>query len=88
MTLEYVTTRELEGKAGGKIRIMKTKEELQAMIDFTCPECGKNEKRKENWAEPFVEGTGVNQKFNVKCCKCGFAVKLLKLKKEAKKKPK
>jgi len=87
MALEYITTRELVGKANGKIRIFKTKEEPQAVVDFTCPECGSNEKRKENWGEPFVEGTGANQKFNVKC-KCGFSAKLLKLKKEAKKKPK
>jgi len=88
MALEYITTRDMEGKISGKIRIFKTKEEPQAMVEFTCPECGFNEKRKENWTEPFVEGTGVNQKFNIKCGKCGFATKILKLKKKAKKKPK
>ena len=88
MALEYITTREMEGKVGGKIRIIKAKEEQQAMVDFTCPECSYNEKKRENWSEPFVEGSGANQKFNVKCVKCGFATKLLKLKKEAKKKTK
>jgi uncharacterized Zn finger protein len=88
MGLEYITTREFEGKVGGKIRILKMKEESQAAIDFTCPECGNNEKKKENWFEPFVEGNGAKQKFNIKCSKCGFTTKILKLKKEAKKGPK
>jgi predicted RNA-binding Zn-ribbon protein involved in translation (DUF1610 family) len=89
MALEYITTRELEdssGKPAGKIKIMKLKEETEANVEFTCPSCGYTEKRKEAWAEPFVEGTGKNQKFNVKCNKCGSSVKLMKLKKEVRKK--
>jgi len=86
MTLEYITTRDLEGEKTGKIRIAKMKEEDFAQVDFTCPECGKREKRKENWSEPFVQGEGTNQKFFVTCSQCKTTQKMLKLKKEAKKK--
>jgi len=86
MTLEYITTRVFEGKTTGKIRIFKLKEEPEAVVEFVCPDCGADEKWKEKWGEPFVEGTGMNAKFNVKCSKCGFSTKLLKLKKEIKKK--
>lgn len=84
--IEYITTRELEGKTNGKIRISKLKEESNATVEFTCPECGASEKRNESWNEPFLEGTGVNKKFNIRCSKCGHSLKLLKLKKEVKKK--
>jgi len=86
MALEYITTRELEGKAAGKIRILKLAEEPQAAVEYTCPNCGFSEKTKQGWKEPFVQGTGSKQTFYLKCKKCGFEIKLLKLKKEAKKK--
>jgi len=86
MTLEYITTRELEGKVHGKIRIVKMKEDDFAQVDLTCPECGKGEKRSEKWSEPFVQGTGTNTKFFFTCSQCKTTHKLLKLKKEAKKK--
>ena len=91
MTLEYITTRELQdanGNAKGKIRIFKTREEQQANIELNCPSCGANEKKKENWSEPFTQGTGSKQTFNLSCGKCGHKIKLLKLKKEAAKKKK
>jgi uncharacterized C2H2 Zn-finger protein len=83
MPLEYITTRELENN--GKIRIVKMSEDPQALVELTCPKCGAVEKTKENWTS-FVEGSGANQKFNVKCSKCNHSFKMLKLKKEAKKK--
>lgn len=91
MTLEYITMREVEnsrGEAKGKVRIMKMKEDAHAMVDITCPECGFNEKRKEAWTEPFVTGLKAKQAFFLKCGKCSFGVKMLKLKKEAAKKAK
>lgn len=91
MPLEYITTRELQnskGEAKGKIRIVKMRENSQADIDLTCPECGASVKMKEEWAEPFTQGTGSKQTFNLTCSKCGFKIKLLKLKKEAAKKKK
>lgn len=89
--IEYITTRELENSSGqikGKIRIVKLAEEADAAVDLTCPECGAAEKKKEVWKEPFVEDTGTKQKFNIKCSKCDFSMKMLKLKKEVKKKQK
>jgi len=89
MALEYITSRELENSAGkiaGKIRILKLREESDANVELTCPECSNSEKRKESWGEPFVTGSGANKKFALACNKCGFNIKVLKLKKEAKKK--
>ena len=89
MPLEYITNRELENKSGepkGKIKILKMREDNQAQVEFTCPECGAGDKRKENWTEPFKNGEGSKQSFMVKCSKCNFVVKMLKLKKEAAKK--
>lgn len=89
MSLEYITTRDLQNRSGeikGRVRILKNKEEDFAQVDFICPECNFNEKGKKAWAPPFVEGSGVNQKFNLQCKNCGYSIKLLKLKKEIKKK--
>jgi hypothetical protein len=89
MAIEYITTRYLQNSSGqtkGKIRIFKLAGEADAAVEYTCPECGSTEKRKEFWKEPFIEGNGANQKFNFKCNKCNFSIKLLKLKKEVKKK--
>jgi hypothetical protein len=89
MALEYITTRDIVNKAGeekGKVRIMKSKEDSQAVVELTCPECGFLEKRKEDWKEPFVTGEKSKQTFLVKCRKCPFSMKMLKLKKEAAKK--
>jgi hypothetical protein len=90
MALEYITTRPLANSKGedskGKIRIIKMAEDTFATVEITCPECGCAGSRKEEWAEPFTVGTGSKQKFSVKCGKCGFLIKMLKLKKEANKK--
>ncbi len=89
MPLEYITTREVSNQAGevkGKIKILKMKEDSQAQVELVCPGCGAADKRKEDWAEPFVTGTGSKQAFTVKCKKCSFVAKLLKLKREAAKK--
>lgn len=89
MAIEYITTRDLQdsqGKIKGKIRILKLAGEAEAAVEYTCPECSFTEKRKEQWKEPFIEGSGANQKFNLYCSICNFRIKLIKLKKEAKKK--
>ncbi len=86
MALEYITNRELEGKTKGSIRILKMQEDSEAMVEYKCPNCGFSEKRKEAWSEPFVMGTGSKKTFNLQCGKCNFKIKVLKLKKEIKKK--
>jgi len=67
---------------------MKIKEKQDADVDYTCPECGFSEKKKENWAEPFHTGVGAKQEFNLTCGKCGYQMKFFKLKKEKNKKKK
>jgi len=91
MAIEFITTRELEGKDGsvkGKIKLMKLVEEPDTVVEYLCPACGFGEKKRIAWAEPFVSGAGANKKFKVPCGKCGFEMKFLKLKKEAAKKQK
>lgn len=85
MAIEFITTRKLANKAGeekGKIRIVKLKEHPEALVDYTCPECGHAEKKKELWQEPFVTGSGANRKMNVMCASCGKKMTVLKLKKQ------
>jgi hypothetical protein len=89
MAIEYITTRYLQNSSDqirGKIRILKLTEETEATVEYTCSACGFTEKNKREWKEPFVHGSGANQTFHLKCKKCGFEIKLLKLKKEVKKK--
>jgi len=86
MALEFVTTRELADKSGsvkGKIRMMKMEGEPDALVEYTCPACGFSEKRKDAWQPPLVTGEGASKKFCVRCGKCGFEMRFLKLKKEA-----
>lgn len=78
MTIEYITTRNLENSSGqikGKIKIIKTKEEPEATIEYTCPECGFTETKKDVWKKPF----------SIKCSKCGFLIKVSSLKSAIKK---
>jgi ssDNA-binding Zn-finger/Zn-ribbon topoisomerase 1 len=78
MAIEYITTRNLEnslGKITGKIRIIKFKEESEANIEYTCPECNFTENKKEVWKKPF----------SIKCSKCGYLIKVPSLRAEIKK---
>lgn len=84
MAIEYITTRNIENK--GKIRIVKLKEEKDAQVEYVCPACGHAENRREAWAEPFVNGTGINQYFLIVCKNCNHKIKISKLRKEIKKK--
>ena len=85
MAIEFITMRKLANKAGeekGKIRIMKLKEQPEALVDYTCPECGHAEKKKELWQEPFVIGSRANRKMTVVCAGCGKKMTVLKMKKQ------
>lgn len=85
MTIEFITNRELENKAGetkGKVKIMKVLEEADALLVYTCPECGHSEQKKKAWEEPFLTGNGASKKLNFSCDKCGHKMSILKLRKE------
>lgn len=78
MVVEYVTTRNLQNHSGqikGKIKIIKNKEESEASIEYTCPECNFTENKKEIWKKPF----------SIRCSKCGYMIKVSSLKTEIKK---
>lgn len=88
-SIEYITTRDLtdsEGRAAGKVKIVKMDSENVASVVLKCPECGAEENSKESWSEPFVNGEGKSQSFAIKCGKCSYKAKVMKLRKEIKKK--
>ena len=64
----YHTLRNLENN--GKIRILVVKGENQANVEYLCPKCGHYEYIQIEWKRPF----------SVKCSKCGFVIKVPKLK--------
>jgi len=75
---KYLTNRTLRNKAGeekGKIRIVVKADSDTAEVDYVCPECVHSEHTEKPWERPF----------SVKCSKCGFVMKLPKMKSEMKK---
>lgn len=78
---KYITNRTLlnrKGEEKGKIRVVVKNGSNTAETDYTCPECGHSEHLNLTWKKPF----------NVKCTKCGFLVKIARLKDEMKKEKK
>lgn len=74
----YVTNRTVLSKAGeekGKIKVLVKDGSDVAETDYVCPECGFSEHIEPEWKKPF----------SVKCSKCGFLIKIRKLKNEIKK---
>ncbi|MEM5766544.1 MAG: hypothetical protein QW423_02850 [Candidatus Aenigmatarchaeota archaeon] len=79
MEISYITTRDLQnsvGKANGKVRVIVFKGESVANIDLVCPECGEAQKKQQEFKLPL----------DLQCGKCGFKIKLQRLRKEIKKK--
>ena len=64
----YHTLRNLDNN--GKIRILVVKGDTQAHVEYICPKCGYYEHIQQEWKRPF----------SVKCSKCGFIIKVSKLK--------
>ncbi|MAH42212.1 hypothetical protein CL614_00605 [archaeon] len=64
-----------EKKPAGSIRILVKKEETDAYCEYICPECEHYESIRQEWKRPF----------NVKCSKCGFLLRISKLKDQIKK---
>lgn len=78
---KYITNRTLKNKSGkdsGRIRVLVKADSDVAEVDYICPECSDSRHTNEKWARPF----------SVKCSKCGFLMRLPKLKDEIKKEKK
>lgn len=77
----YVTNRVLQDKAGqkkGRIAIRVKTGTATAEYNYTCPECSDSRNGTQEFHRPIM----------VKCQKCGFLMKLSKLKDELKKEKK
>lgn len=77
----YVTNRVLKNSSGeenGKLKAFVRKGSETVEGDYECPECGNKGKIKQAWKRPF----------NVKCSKCGFLIKVSKIKDEMKREKK
>lgn len=69
----YITKRVLKNKVGeekGKILVVVKIDSENAEIDYTCPECQHSSHLVQIWKRPF----------SVRCGKCGFLMRLPKLK--------
>jgi len=62
----------------GRMRVLVRVDSDIAETDYECPECGNKEHTEPEWKRPF----------SVKCSKCGFLMKLPKLKDEMKREKK
>ena len=73
----YITNRSIRGKSGqaGNIAIRVPKGSDIADVRYRCPECQHTEMTQQEWRRPF----------SVKCSKCGFLIRVPRLKDEIKK---
>ena len=74
---KYITNRTVvnkEGKETGRIRVLVKIDSSIAEVNYKCPECGHEEHVEKPWKRPF----------SVKCSKCGFLIRLPRLKNEIK----
>ena len=62
----------------GRMRVIVKVDSDNAETDYECPECGFRERVETEWKRPFT----------VKCTKCGFVMRLPRLKDEIKKEKK
>jgi predicted RNA-binding Zn-ribbon protein involved in translation (DUF1610 family) len=67
-----------EGEEKGKIMVIVRTGSDIAETDYECPECGFKEHVEPEWKRPF----------SVSCSKCGFVMRLPKLKDEMKREKK
>ncbi len=73
----YVTNRSVGNNAGektGKIRVFVKVGSDTAGVDYVCPECSNSDHTEKEWKRPF----------SVKCSKCGFLIRLPRMKDEMK----
>ncbi len=77
----YVTNRTVvikDGEEKGRIKVLVKEGSDIAETDYVCPECGFCGHVEPEWKRPF----------SVKCSKCGFLMKLRRLKDEIKREKK
>ncbi len=67
-----------KGEENGRMKVLVKIDSDTAQTDYECPECGFKEHVKPEWSRPF----------SVKCSKCGFVMRLPKLKDEMKREKK
>ena len=77
----YVTNRTIPNTAGegkGRIKVLVKEGSDIAETDYVCPECGFSGHVEPVWKKPF----------SVKCSKCGFLMKIRRLKDDIKREKK
>ena len=77
----YITNRTLRNKNGeekGRLKAFVRNESDRVEGEYQCPECGGNGKVDQVWKRPL----------NVKCSRCGFLIKIPKMKDEIKREKK
>lgn len=74
---DYHTLRNLENN--GKIRALVLKGEKIVHIELICPNCGKYSYYTQEWKSV---SKAAKYRFKTKCPKCGFLIKIAKLRKE------
>ncbi|UCC92096.1 MAG: hypothetical protein JSV39_02450 [Candidatus Aenigmatarchaeota archaeon] len=77
----FVSNRILKNSKGeekGRMRVLVKIDSDTAETDYECPECGLKEHAEPEWRRPF----------SIACSKCGFVMKLPKLKDEMKREKK
>ena len=80
-TCGYHTLRVLENN--GKVRALVVKGENVIHIELICPKCGAYDYHAQEWKKV---SKGAKYRFETKCSKCGFEIKIEKLKGGPKKK--
>ncbi len=73
----YITNRAVENSSGrvtGNIAVRVPRDSDTAEVRYACPECQHTEATKKEWKRPF----------SVKCSKCGFLIRVPRLKDEIK----
>ncbi len=63
-----------KGEVAGKIRILVLKKDGIARVEYICPECGYYDYFETEWKRPF----------SFKCEKCGFRIRVPRLRDELK----
>jgi ssDNA-binding Zn-finger/Zn-ribbon topoisomerase 1 len=81
VNFRYVTNRTLLDRAGnekGRIAVLVRNDSSEAEVRYTCPECRFSEQTRKPWKRPF----------SLKCGKCGFLIRISKLRDEIKREKK